>query len=52
MKKEVFDTKIDIDFLKKVQAHVTCLICALMNSVTSKGYQFPGSSGPGTSLLY
>ncbi len=46
-KKEQFQTLIDVAFLRQVQKHVTELVCAVMNSVTHVGWQFPGSSGPG-----
>lgn len=45
--KQLFETPIDISFLKQVQKHASELICAVVNSVTHMGYQFPGSSGPG-----
>jgi uncharacterized protein (DUF2132 family) len=45
--KERFETSIDISFLKQVQKHTTELICAVVNSVTHMGWQFPGSTGPG-----
>jgi hypothetical protein len=45
--KERFETPIDISFLKQVQKHTTELICAVVNSVTHMGWQFPGSTGPG-----
>lgn len=45
--KMIFDTPIDKDFLLQVQKHVSELICAVINTVTQMGFQFPGSSGPG-----
>jgi hypothetical protein len=45
--KEVFDTAIDVDFLNQVQKHTVGLVCAVVNSVTHMGWQFPGSSSPG-----
>ena len=45
--KERFDTPIDVDFLNRVQKHTAGLVCAVVNSVTHMGWQFPGSSGPG-----
>lgn len=44
---ERFDSRVDIQYFEQVQAHVTELICTVMNSVTQMGWQFPGSSGPG-----
>lgn len=43
----VFDTAVDIAFLERVQAHVAELGCAVINTVTRMGWQFPGSAGPG-----
>lgn len=42
-----FADKIGIDFLLQVQAHVTDLICSVIDTVTHMGYQFPGGAGPG-----
>lgn len=42
-----FDTPIDQAFLGQVQRHVAELACAVVNTVTHMGWQFPGSSGPG-----
>lgn len=45
--KERFETPIDILFLKQVQKNAVDLVCAVINSVTHMGWQFPGSSSPG-----
>jgi hypothetical protein len=45
--KERFETPIDITFLIQVQKHIVELVCAVVNSVTHMGWQFPGSNGPG-----
>lgn len=45
--KEVFDTAIDSNFLNQVQKHTVDLVCAVINTVTKMGWQFPGSNGPG-----
>ncbi len=45
--KERFETPINVDFIDQVQKHVTELICLVISSVTSMGWQFPGSNGPG-----
>lgn len=45
--KEVFETPIDIMFLQQVQKHTVELICAVINSVTHMGWQFPSTTGPG-----
>jgi hypothetical protein len=44
---EVFQTPIDVAYLRQVQQHVAELACAVVSSVTQMGWQFPGSSGPG-----
>ena len=46
-KRNVFDAAVDCPFLDQVQRHVAELSCAVLNSVTRMGWQFPGSSGPG-----
>lgn len=38
----------DIEYLNKVQKQTAELICAVINTVTHMGWQFPGSNGPGT----
>lgn len=49
--KEIFETAIDIEHLKQVQAHVVGLACSVMDSVTHMGWQFPGGAGPGKPLM-
>lgn len=49
-KLNVFDTAIDCAFLDQVQRHVAEVSCAVMNSVTQMGWQFPGSCGPGVPI--
>lgn len=44
---ERFETPIDVDFLQQTQRHVAELCCAIINTVTTMGWQFPGSKGPG-----
>lgn len=44
---ECFETAIDIPFLLQLQEHVCELICAVINTITKMGWQFPGSQGPG-----
>ena len=39
------------DDLAKTQLHVAGLACAVIDSVTGMGFQFPGLSGPGRPLL-
>lgn len=45
---ERFDTPIDKKWLEDTRQHILELICAVINSVTHMGFQFPSSSGPGT----
>lgn len=47
----IFDTPIDIAYLKQTQAHVVELICEVINSVTHMGWRFPGSIGPGDPII-
>lgn len=47
---ERFETPIDLNFLNQTQRHVVELSCAIINTVTTMGYQFPGSNGPGTPI--
>ncbi len=44
---QVFDTAVDIAYLNQIQVHVAGLASCIMDSVTSIGWQFPGSTGPG-----
>lgn len=44
---ERFDTVIDVAWLAQLQKHVSELICAVINTVTHMGWQFPGGAGPG-----
>jgi hypothetical protein len=44
---EVFDTPIDTSFLDQLQKSTADLACAVINTVTHMGWQFPGSTGPG-----
>ena len=45
--KEIFETPIDIEFLKQVNKHAVELSISVMNSVTHMGWQFPSTSGSG-----
>jgi hypothetical protein len=47
---QYFETPIDINFLNQTQRHVTELCCAIINTVTTMGWQFPGSNGPGAPI--
>ena len=44
---EVFQTPIDVAFLVQLQVATTSLACAVIDTVTQMGWQFPGSNGPG-----
>lgn len=46
-KLEIFDVAIDVAYLEQLREHVAALVCAIISSVTSMGWQFPGSDGPG-----
>ena len=46
-KREVFQTLVDVAYLKQVQSDVAELVCHVVSSVTHMGWQFPGSHGPG-----
>lgn len=48
---EKFETPVDIAFLNQLQRHTAELACAVINTVTHMGWQFPGSSGPGEPIL-
>ncbi len=44
---EIFDTPIGIAFLTRLRAATTDLACAVIDTVTHMGWQFPSSNGPG-----
>jgi hypothetical protein len=46
----VVDTAMDVNFLAQVQRSVAELACAIVNTVTHMGWQFPGSTGPGKTI--
>jgi hypothetical protein len=48
--KLIVDTAIDRQFIDQVQQHTVKLICAVINTVTQMGWQFPGSAGPGRTI--
>ncbi|MBP1123537.1 MULTISPECIES: hypothetical protein [Pseudomonas] len=50
-KQRIFATSIDVAYLQQVRAQVACLACEIINSIGSIGLQFPGSGGPGESIL-
>ncbi|WP_116894942.1 hypothetical protein [Pseudomonas savastanoi] len=49
-KQRIFATSIDVAYLQQVRAQVSGLVCAVINSISSIGLQFPGSVGPGESI--
>jgi hypothetical protein len=50
-KNRIFETPIDIAYLRQVHLHVVELACNVINTVTHMGWQFPGSSGPGNPIV-
>lgn len=48
---EVFETPINIDWLRQVQAHTANLVCTVIDTVTHMGWQFPGGAGPGLIIV-
>jgi hypothetical protein len=48
---EIFETPIDVAYLRQVQAHVAELSCHVINTVTHMGWQFPGTPGTGKKIL-
>lgn len=46
-KKEIFETAINVAYLRQVQADVAVLACNVIDTVTHMGWQFPGGAGPG-----
>ncbi|MEO0330033.1 MAG: hypothetical protein AAF217_15745 [Pseudomonadota bacterium] len=48
--KHVVDTAMDRQFIDQVQQHAVNLICAVINTVTQMGWQFPGTVGSGKKI--
>jgi len=46
----VVDSAMDCPFIDQVQRHTAELACAVINTVTHMGWQFPGSAGPGKAI--
>jgi hypothetical protein len=46
-KGRIVDSCFDARSLDQIQRHVADLACAVMDTVTSMGWRFPGSGGPG-----
>lgn len=47
----IFDTRVDLAFLQQTQKHTAELVCEVMNTVSHMGWQFPGTTGPGTPIM-
>ncbi|HEY9268203.1 MAG TPA: hypothetical protein VIO39_01970 [Methylotenera sp.] len=47
---EKFDMSINKSWLDQTQRHTAILICAVVNTVTHMGWQFPGTTGPGAPI--
>jgi hypothetical protein len=50
-KNRIFETPIDIAYLRQVRQHVVELTCVIISTVTHMGWQFPGTSGPGKPIV-
>jgi len=42
-----FETPVDVGFFQQTRRHVAGLAASVVSTVTSLGWQFPGSGGPG-----
>jgi hypothetical protein len=50
-KNRIFNTPIDTAYLVRLRVDVVNLTCAVINTVTHMGWQFPGSAGPGIPIV-
>lgn len=50
-KMERFEKPINASFLYNIQSDTVHIICAVINTVTRMGWQFPGSDGPGEVII-
>jgi hypothetical protein len=50
LQKQIVDSAMDRQFIDQVQRHTANLACAVINTVTQMGWQFPGSAGPGKTV--
>jgi thymidylate synthase len=48
--KMVVDSAMDRQSIDQAQRHAADLACAVINTVTQMGWQFPGSAGPGKAI--
>ena len=46
----IVDSVMDCQAIDQVQRHTAELACAVINTVTHMGWQFPGSAGPGKAI--
>ena len=46
-KRGVFNTSVDLQYLRQLRQCATELACVVIETVTHMGWQFPGSNGPG-----
>lgn len=49
-KLDIFETPVDVEFIKQTRSGLRHIICDVLDSVTSVGYQFLGSGSPGEQL--
>jgi hypothetical protein len=47
----VFETAIDVSYLRQTQSAVADLVCAVIDTVTHMGRQFPGGGGSGKPIF-
>lgn len=50
-KMNVFNTPIDVSYLKQIRDQVVSLACAVVNTISNLGLRFPGSKGQGRAIL-
>lgn len=46
----VFDTPVDVEFLRQTRSALKEIVCDILDNVTSVGWKFPGSGSPGEQL--
>lgn len=49
--KLIFESGVDAELLNSIRISVVELSCDIINVVTEMGYKFPGSNGPGKSIV-
>lgn len=45
--REIVETAMNCEYIDQVQRHTAELACSVISTVTSMGWRFPGSTGPG-----